>query len=134
MRAHQLQEVTINMLNTNDQYPIGGIILYAWNIKDEKQLSRFITQIRELNGNLLLCIDEEGGLVARIANNPNFDVKKYESMADIGATLNPAYAYECGNTIGTYLKRYGFDIDFAPVADVNTNPENVVIGSRAFSD
>ena len=134
LRAHQLQEVTINMLNTNDQYPIGGIILYAWNIKDEKQLSRFITQIRELNGNPLLCIDEEGGLVSRIANNPNFDVKKYESMAAIGATLNPANAYECGNTIGTYLKRYGFDIDFAPVADVNTNPENVVIGSRAFSD
>ena len=38
------------------------------------------------------------------------------------------------NTIGTYLKKYGFDIDFAPVADVNTNPENIVIGARAFSD
>ena len=38
------------------------------------------------------------------------------------------------NTIGTYLHRYGFDIDFAPVADVNTNPENIVIGQRAFSD
>jgi beta-N-acetylhexosaminidase len=72
--------------------------------------------------------------VARIANNPNFDVKKYESMAAIGATGDPANAYECGNYIGTYLKGYGFDIDFAPVADVNTNPENIVIGPRAFSD
>ena len=55
-------------------------------------------------------------------------------MAAIGATGDPANAYECGNTIGTYLNRYGFDIDFAPVADVNTNPENIVIGPRAFSD
>ena len=72
--------------------------------------------------------------MSRIANNTNFNVKKYESMATIGATGDPQNAYECGNTIGTYLKRYGFDIDFAPVADVNTNPENVVIGPRAFSD
>lgn len=54
-------------------------------------------------------------------------------MAAIGATGDPANAYECGNTIGTYLNRYGFDIDFAPVADVNTNPENIVIGPRAAS-
>ena len=55
-------------------------------------------------------------------------------MAAIGATGDPKNAYECGNTIGTYLKHYGFDIDFAPVADVNTNPENIIIGQRAFSD
>ena len=127
-------DVTENMKRVNEQYPVGGIILYAWNIEDEAQLARVIPQIRALNGLPLVCIDEEGGRVARIANNPNFDVKKYESMASIGATGDPRNAYECGNTIGTYLKRYGFDIDFAPVADVNTNPENVVIGPRAFSD
>ena len=55
-------------------------------------------------------------------------------MAAIGATGDPKNAYECGNTIGTYLKRYDFDIDFAPVADVNTNPDNIIIGPRAFSD
>ncbi len=60
-------------------------------------------------------------------------MKKYESMEAIGNTGDPANAYECGNTIGTYLQQYGFDIDFAPVADVNTNPENIVIGPRAFS-
>ena len=82
----------------------------------------------------LLCVDEEGGRVARIGNNPNFDVEKFESMDAIGQTGDPANAYYCGRTIGSYLKRYGFDIDFAPVADVNTNPENIVIGKRAFSD
>ena len=128
------QEVTENMKRLNEQYPVGGIILYAWNIDDEAQLARIISQIRALNGNPLLCIDEEGGRVSRIANNPKFNVKKYESMAAIGATGDPQNAYECGHTIGTYLNRYGFDIDFAPVADVNTNPDNIIIGPRAFSD
>ena len=130
----KILEVTEKMKRVNEDYPVGGIILYAWNIEDEAQLARIIPQVRALNGHPLLCIDEEGGRVSRIANNPNFNVKKYESMASIGATGDPQNAYECGNTIGTYLSRYGFDIDFAPVADVNTNPENVVIGPRAFSD
>lgn len=128
------QEITMKMRKTNEQYPVGGIILYAWNIEDETQLASIISQVRSLKGNPLLCIDEEGGRVSRIANNPNFNVKKYESMAAIGATGDPKNAYECGNTIGTYLKYYGFDIDFAPVADVNTNPDNIIIGPRAFSD
>ena len=113
---------------------MGGIILYAHNIGNEAQLAAFIPQLRALKGSPLLCIDEEGGRVARIGNNPNFNVKKFESMDSIGKTGDPANAYYGGNTIGTYLKKYGFDIDFAPVADVNTNPENIVIGKRAFSD
>ena len=132
--ALSLQEITMNMRKINQDYPVGGVVLFAWNIKDEAQLAKIIPQIRSLKGNPLLCIDEEGGRVARIANNPNFNVKKYESMAAIGATGDPRNAYECGNTIGTYLHRYDFDIDFAPVADVNTNPLNIVIGDRAFSD
>ena len=101
------QEITMKMRKVNHDYPVGGIILYAWNIEDETQLASIIKQVRSLNGSPLLCIDEEGGR---------------------------KNAYECGNTIGTYLKRYDFDIDFAPVADVNTNPDNIIIGPRAFSD
>ena len=127
-------EVNTTIKDVNSKYPVGGIILYAWNIDDESQLASLIADIRTFNGSPLLCIDEEGGRIARIANNPKFNVKKYESMEAIGQTGDPANAYECGNTIGTYLKHYGFDIDFAPVADVNTNPENIIIGKRAFSD
>ena len=130
----KLQAVNEMMRKVNEKYPVGGIILYAHNIEDEAQLSRFIPEIRALKGSPLLCIDEEGGRVARIGRNSNFKVKTYESMGAIGATGDPRNAYECGNTIGTYLHRYGFDIDFAPVADVNTNPENIIIGARAFSD
>lgn len=132
--AIKLQAVNATMRNVNEKYPVGGIILYAHNIEDETQLAKFIPEIRALKGSPLLCIDEEGGRVARIGRNSNFSVKTYESMGAIGATADPQNAYECGNTIGTYLHRYGFDIDFAPVADVNTNPENIVIGARAFSD
>lgn len=134
LQENPILEVNKTMRDVNSNYPVGGLILYAWNIENEAQLSTLISQIRSLNGNPLLCIDEEGGRVARIANNPNFNVKKYESMSAIGATGDARNAYECGNTIGTYLKHYGFDIDFAPVADVNTNPENIIIGARAFSD
>ena len=134
IREIKLQAVNATMRGINEKYPVGGVILYAHNIEDEAQLSAFISQIRTLNGAPLLCIDEEGGRVARIANNGNFDVEKFESTGAIGATGDAQNAYHCGNTIGTYLHRYGFDIDFAPVADVNTNPENIVIGARAFSD
>ena len=130
----KLQAVNATMTGVNEKYPVGGIILYAHNIEDEAQLAQFIPQIRALKGSPLLCIDEEGGRVARIGRNPNFNVETFESMDSIGKTGDPQNAYYCGNTIGTYLREYGFDIDFAPVADVNTNPENIVIGNRAFSD
>ena len=134
IKAIKLQAVNATMKGVNEKYPVGGIILYAHNIENEAQLTAFISQIRTLKGSPLLCIDEEGGRVARIANNANFIVEKFESMGAIGATGDPQNAYYCGYTIGTYLRRYGFDIDFAPVADVNTNPDNIIIGPRAFSD
>jgi beta-N-acetylhexosaminidase len=134
LQVDPMIDVNKTIRDVNVNYPVGGVILYAWNIVDETQLARVIADIRSFNGSPLLCIDEEGGRVSRIANNPNFDVKKYVSMDSIGKTGDPANAYECGHTIGTYLKRYGFDIDFAPVADVNTNPDNIIIGLRAFSD
>lgn len=131
---YKLEQVNKTMLAVNKNYPIGGMILYAHNIVDETQLKKFIEEIRELNGSPLLAIDEEGGRVARIANNENFDVPKYESMAAIAESDDPEEAYKAAFTIGSYVKKYGFDIDYAPVADVNTNPDNIVIGPRAFSD
>ncbi|MBO4561733.1 MAG: glycoside hydrolase [Bacteroidaceae bacterium] len=134
LTVNPMQRVTETAVMVDRDYPVGGVILFAHNIDEESQLADFIGEIRRLKGTPLLCIDEEGGRVARIANNANFNVPKYVSMDSIGKTGDARNAYECGNTIGKYLYKYGFDIDFAPVADVNTNPENVVIGARAFSD
>ena len=132
--ALKLQAVNKTMLSVNENYPVGGIILFAHNIDEKTQLASFIQEIKTLNGSPLLAIDEEGGRVARIANNENFNVPKYESMAAIAESGDPNEAYNAAFSIGSYIKEYGFDIDFAPVADVNTNPDNIVIGARAFSD
>ena len=63
---NRLQAVNATMKGVNEKYPVGGIILYAHNIENEAQLADFIPQIRALKGSPLLCIDEEGGRVARI--------------------------------------------------------------------
>ena len=115
-----------------NRYPCGGITLYAANIKDPGQIVEFTKYLHGLDNYPLLCIDEEGGRVARIGNNSQFTVAKYASMGAIGDTGDPKYAYMAGDNIGRYLALYGFDVDLAPVSDVNTNPENVVIGDRAF--
>ena len=115
-----------------NRYPCGGLTLYAANIKNPQQIIDFTQFLHDLGNYPLLCIDEEGGRVARIANNNQFNVTKDASMAAVGATGDPKNGYEAGNNIGAYLALYGFDVDFAPVSDVNTNPDNVVIGDRAF--
>lgn len=122
-------------MKTNfEKYPAGGMTLFAANIKTPEQTTAFTKFIHSLPDYPLICVDEEGGRVARIGRNTAFGVTTYSSMNAVGATGNPEKAFEAGTTIGTYLKLYGFDIDFAPVADVNTNPNNTVIGDRAFSD
>ncbi len=129
-----MTQLTSDMTATDNAYPAGGIILFAHNILDPNQITTFTKQLHTLPDDPLLCIDEEGGRVARIGRNPAFDVPHFESMGAVGATGNPDEAQNAGTEIGSYLRYFGFDIDFAPVADVNTNPNNVVIGNRAFSD
>jgi len=116
-----------------DKYPVGGIALFAHNIVDEAQLIAFNSTLHGLDGNPMLCVDEEGGRVARIANNDAFGLTKYESTYSLGSEGDYDKVWNAAIYIGSYVKKYGFDVDFAPVADVWTNPENTVIGKRAFS-
>lgn len=116
------------------QYPCGGFALFRKNILSPSQLRAFAEKLHAISDlTPLLGIDEEGGRIARIANHSaSFGVKKFPPMGEIAAQGDPSLAYETGKTIGEYLTAYGIDIDFAPVADVNTNPRNPVIGDRAF--
>ena len=117
------------------KYPAGGFIIFDKNIESTKQLLAFTQQMREVSRVVpFVSVDEEGGSVTRLAHAPSkgFKLKQYKSMASIGATKDTSKALEAGTVIGTYLKEYGFNLDFAPVADVNTNPKNIVIGDRAF--
>ena len=121
------------------QIPVGGLCYFSQNIVGNQQLRDLLAGTRELAMSSgagiapFLTVDEEGGpLVARVANSGCFDVPRYPNMAEIGASGDAARAAEVGTTIGSYLHDIGFNVDFAPDADVLTNPSNPVIGARSF--
>lgn len=116
------------------KYPVGGIIQMTANVVDPEQITALNKKLNKISKYpLFIAVDEEGGEVARIGQNENFDVTRYTSMYDIGDTGDTDQAKQVGVTVGSYLKTYGFNTDFAPDADVYTNPDNTVIGTRAFS-
>lgn len=116
-----------------EEYPVGGIALFSRNITSAEQLPMFISDLQSSSKYpLFIAVDEEGGRVARIANSDFFNVASYKSMEDIGKSGDASKAEEVGRQIGLYLKELGFNLDFAPVADTNTNPQNIVIGDRSY--
>lgn len=126
-------KVTSEMKKNIKKYHLGGIILFGQNIKDPQQIKEYTAALQKAAPmDMFIAVDEEGGIVARIANNSNFSVKKYDSMMAVGKSGRKSDAKAAGKTIGRYLKKYGFNLDLAPVADIYTNPNNQVIGSRAF--
>ncbi len=115
-------------------YPVGGIVYFAANIIDPDQCTAMISNIQSYSRlGLFIAVDEEGGSVARLANNAAMGTTVFPSMAEVGSTGDPDRAYAVGSTIGSDIAQFGFNLDFAPVADVNSNPDNPVIGDRAFS-
>ncbi len=132
-KAYGATELESQMAEALKRYAVGGVALFQKNILSPAQLTAFVDAMQEQGKiPLFVGVDEEGGPVSRIANSKGFDVQKYESMEAIGRTGDRKTAQNVGFTIGSYLKRYGFNLDFAPVADVNTNPDNIVIGNRSF--
>lgn len=132
--SNAVTEVTDKLRENLREYPVGGVILFDPNAASPKQLRSLISQLQEAsNVPLFISIDEEGGRVARLANNQAFNLPTYESAGAVGSSGNTEDALEMGRTIGGYLKEYGINLNFAPVADVNTNPDNPIIGPRAFS-
>lgn len=132
--AGQITAMSDGLSAAMERYPVGGIILFADNIRFPEQLLALNASLQNASQiPLFLAVDEEGGIVARLARNSAFDLPKYASAAAVGASGDLDDALEMGRTIGGYLRAYGFNVDFAPVADVNTNPNNPVIGKRAFS-
>ncbi len=113
-------------------HAVGGLIYFSKNIQSEAQLTEMLANtVLFSKYPLFLAVDEEGGKVSRVADS-GIEVEKVGAMAEIGATGDPQNAYHAGTTIGAYLKRLGFNLDFAPVADVLTNGDNQTIGDRAF--
>lgn len=116
------------------QYPVGGLIYFSSNLVSEEQTTEMLRTMQqyalETEGiPLFLCVDEEGGRVARIANNSGFDI---ENVGPMAGTSSREEAYQKGEIIGGYLHRMGFNVDFAPDADVLTNSKNTAVGDRSF--
>lgn len=117
-----------------DRLPVGGVLLMGGNLKNPEQTRALLEALQDLSRErtglpLFLCVDEEGGSVARISGNPAFGVPKIPAMSKV---QNAETARELGRTMGAYLRDLGFNVDFAPDADVLTNPENRVVRDRSF--
>lgn len=112
------------------QYAVGGLIYFKQNIKSADQLKEMISGTTNFSKYpLFIGIDEEGGSVSRIAESGLAD--NVGSMGDIGASGDASKAKEAGSSIASYLSEYGFNLDFAPVADVILEG-NTMIGDRSF--
>ena len=115
------------------QYPVGGFCIFGKNIQNRSQLKKLNRDLkRACTIPPILSVDEEGGPIARLAKTKSLGIKNVEPMEEIGKTGDVSKAYQTGSYIGKYLSNFGFNMDFAPVADINTNPENIVIGNRSF--
>ena len=111
-------------------YAPGGIILFSYNIIDPEQTTALLQELQKKSKlPLLIAVDEEGGLVSRISGKKSFGIP---DLPDADEVSDETEAYGRGIYIGSYMNRYGFNTNLAPVADVNSNPRNRVIGSRAF--
>lgn len=113
------------------EYAVGGLIYFDQNILDREQITEMLSSTVSMSKYpIFLAVDEEGGSVSRVAKS-GIDVIQVGDMAQIGASGDASQAYEAGLNIGTYLKELGFNLDFAPVADVAVS-EDSALGDRSF--
>lgn len=117
--------------------PVGGIVYLESNLVSPEQTKTMLQNVQQysmdrLNLPMFLCVDEEGGQVTRLAGKAGFDLPVYDNMSVIGSQGDTEQAYQMGESIGQYLYDLGFNTDFAPVADVLTNPNNQVVSYRSF--
>lgn len=112
------------------EYAVGGIVYFGKNMQSEEQLEEMISNTQLYTKYpLFIAVDEEGGTVSRVASAGIAD--KVASAKEISETGDPGNAYQAGNVIGAYLSNLGFNLDFAPVADL-ANIENSIMNNRSY--
>lgn len=113
--------------------PVGGIVYFASNFESREQTAEMIKNSQSYSEiPLFIAVDEEGGRVSRLGNNPEMGLTKHPPMKEIGDSKDINKAYMVGKTLATELSELGFNVDFAPVADLIINEENSEIGDRSF--
>lgn len=113
------------------EYQVGGIILFGRNIESAGQLTGLLNGLKGLNGGrvpLFLCVDQEGGRVDRMPP----EVSRTPGALAVGETDSTQAAGDYGTLLAEECAAFGFNVDFAPCLDIWSNPENTVIGDRAF--
>jgi beta-N-acetylhexosaminidase len=110
---------------------VGGIIFYKENVTDPNGVVTYVKQLKSWNKDneapLLVSVDEEGGRVSRLPG-----LAPLPSGREVGQAGSTSYAAEIGGFLGDASSSMGFNMDFAPVLDINSNPKNPVIGDRSF--
>lgn len=119
-----------------EEKPVGGIIYFSQNFQGTSQTTTMLSNTQEYaraagaNIPLFMGVDEEGGTVARVADV--LGTTKFDDMAEYGERADAQEAYDIGKTLATDISGFGFNVDFAPVADVLSNENNTEIGARSF--
>ncbi len=108
-----------------------GAILFTRNIEGAAQVARLNDALkREAGRPFVTCVDQEGGRVARLRGAPFTALPPMRVLGELG---DESLAFGIGALLAREVRAVGFDVDFAPVLDVDTNPRNPVIGNRSLS-
>ena len=113
------------------EFDLGGVILFARNVEEPAQVAELAFEAGRLSHELpvWVSVDQEGGRVARL----RAPFTQWPPMATLGRSGDTALAERFARSMAAELKAVGVTLDYAPVLDVETNPENPVIGDRALS-
>jgi beta-N-acetylhexosaminidase len=113
-----------------------GVVLFGRNIRSVAQTAALIRELRGLWPSAapapLIAVDQEGGPVRRLKAPGCPEVLQLPAARELAAFDDPALTAEAGRVAGAELAALGFNLDFAPVLDVDSNPHNPIIGRRAF--
>jgi len=108
---------------------LGGIVLFGRNVDSDEQVRALTAALHAERPDLVVAIDEEGGDVTRLDARTG---SRYPGNLALGAAGDPRLTAEVAAEMGARLAAVGVDLNLAPVADVNTNPQNPIIGVRSF--
>jgi beta-N-acetylhexosaminidase len=108
---------------------LGGVVLFARNVESKEQVRRLTSRLHSERPELVIAVDEEGGDVTRIEARTG---SSYPGNLALGAAGDLALTTDVAAAMGAELAELGIDLDLGPVADVNSNPLNPVIGVRSF--
>jgi beta-N-acetylhexosaminidase len=108
---------------------LGGVVLFARNVRSAEQVAELVSALRAEREDLLVAIDEEGGDVTRLDHATGSSTP---GNLALGAAGDPRLTEAVAAEIGDRLAELGIDLDLAPVADVNADPANPIVGVRAF--